>query len=183
MYLALRDGPRGFTQDFSCPGLLGIQTITSTQFRLRDFHPLRSAFPDGFAYHVNANGVCPTTPPITGRFRLFPVRSPLLRESLLFSLPAATKMFQFTAFALPYCYGNVRTSYARVAPFGYSRISARLQLPGNFRSLPRPSSPPGAKASIVCPFLFRHIDFFTRSHVYVSFKDLNIWWSIAGSNR
>src|SRR5271166_2292506 len=34
------------------------------------------------------------------RFRLFPVRSPLLRESLLMSVPAATEMFQFTAFAL-----------------------------------------------------------------------------------
>ena len=32
------------------------------------------------------------------RFGLFPFRSPLLRESLLISLPAATKMFQFTAF-------------------------------------------------------------------------------------
>jgi len=33
------------------------------------------------------------------RFGLFPVRSPLLGESLLFSLPAGTKMFQFPAFA------------------------------------------------------------------------------------
>ena len=29
----------------------------------------------------------------------------------------------------------------RVAPFGYPRIDARLQLPEAFRSLPRPSSP------------------------------------------
>ena len=33
------------------------------------------------------------------RFGLFPGRSPLLRESLLFSLPTGTKMFQFPAFA------------------------------------------------------------------------------------
>ena len=33
------------------------------------------------------------------RFGLFPVRSPLLGESLLLSLPARTKMFQFRAFA------------------------------------------------------------------------------------
>jgi hypothetical protein len=32
-------------------------------------------------------------------FRLFPFRSPLLGESLLISLPAGTKMFQFPAFA------------------------------------------------------------------------------------
>ena len=43
----------------------------------------------------------PTTPkrPEPLRFGLFPVRSPLLGESLLFSLPAGTKMFQFPAFA------------------------------------------------------------------------------------
>ena len=34
-----------------------------------------------------------------GRFGLFPVRSQLLRESLLFSLPQGTKMFQFPWFA------------------------------------------------------------------------------------
>jgi hypothetical protein len=32
-------------------------------------------------------------------FRLFPLRSPLLGESLLLSLPPATKMFQFAGFA------------------------------------------------------------------------------------
>jgi hypothetical protein len=34
-------------------------------------------------------------------FRLLPVRSPLLRESLLLSLPTGTEMFQFPAFAAP----------------------------------------------------------------------------------
>eukprot|EP00829_Urostomides_striatus_P009995 TRINITY_DN2261_c0_g1_i7.p2 TRINITY_DN2261_c0_g1~~TRINITY_DN2261_c0_g1_i7.p2 ORF type:complete len:136 (-),score=4.37 TRINITY_DN2261_c0_g1_i7:12-419(-) len=38
------------------------------------------------------------------RFRLFPFRSPLLRESLLFSLPGGTEMFQFPPFAL-HAYG------------------------------------------------------------------------------
>ena len=37
------------------------------------------------------------------RFRLFPFRSPLLRESLLLSLPEGTKMVQFPSFAIvPY---------------------------------------------------------------------------------
>ena len=45
----------------------------------------------------------PTTPcvPEHAWFGLLPVRSPLLGESLLFSLPAGTKMFQFPAFASP----------------------------------------------------------------------------------
>jgi hypothetical protein len=33
------------------------------------------------------------------RFGLFPVRSPLLRKSLLFSVPGGTKMFQFPPLA------------------------------------------------------------------------------------
>jgi hypothetical protein len=50
----------------------------------------------------------PTTPPLQRlraitqkRFGLFPLRSPLLRESQLISLPAGTEMFHFPAFASP----------------------------------------------------------------------------------
>ena len=39
----------------------------------------------------------------------------------------------------------------RVAPFGHPRIQGRSRLPADFRSLPRPSSPPGAQASSVRP--------------------------------
>jgi hypothetical protein len=43
----------------------------------------------------------PTTPamPKHAWFRLIPVRSPLLRESLLFSFPPGNEMFQFPGFA------------------------------------------------------------------------------------
>jgi hypothetical protein len=44
---------------------------------------------------------CPTT---LKKFRLFPFRSPLLRESFLLSFPLDTKMFQFSRFALSYLY-------------------------------------------------------------------------------
>ena len=40
----------------------------------------------------------------------------------------------------------------RVAPFGDLRIIACLPLPEAFRSLPRPSSPHGTKASIMRPY-------------------------------
>ena len=40
--------------------------------------------------------------------------------------------------------------YCRIAPFGYLRIITRLQFPAAFRSLPRPSSPPGSKAFTIC---------------------------------
>ena len=84
----------------------------------------------------------PTTPfrPRPEGFGLFPVRSPLLGESLLFSLPAGTKMFQFPAFASPHK-GDDRPSACRVVPFGDPRIKGYLLLPAAFRSLSRPSSP------------------------------------------
>ena len=65
-----------------------------------------------------------------------------------------------------------------VAPFGNPRINAPLQLPVAYRSFTRPSSPPYAKASTVCPYYLssqcRHpipvctaplpSDTFTRTH-------------------
>ena len=83
-------------------------------------------------------------------FGLFPVRSPLLGESLLFSLPAGTKMFQFPAFAHRPSRCD-RPSACRVFPFGDPRITGHLHLPAAYRSLSRPSSPVRAKASTVRP--------------------------------
>lgn len=43
-YLALEDGPPIFKQDFTCPVLL-FERLHIPTFRLRDYHPLRLAFP------------------------------------------------------------------------------------------------------------------------------------------
>ena len=43
-YLALPDGPGGFTQGFSCPALLRIP-LCPRVLRVRSLHPLRRAFP------------------------------------------------------------------------------------------------------------------------------------------
>ena len=48
-------------------------------------------------------------------------------------------------------YMDDRPPAGRVPPFGHPRITGRSRLPAAFRSLPRPSSPPGAKASPVRP--------------------------------
>ena len=137
-YLALRDGSRGFTWDFTCPMLLGIQLV-SCHFRLQDFHLLWCSF----QLLRLVKGVllcCPTTPVVKHNwFRLFPLRSPLLGESLLISLPPATKMFQFAGFAL--CELWIHSQVLGVAPFGHLRLIACFQLPGAFRRSPRPSSP------------------------------------------
>jgi hypothetical protein len=83
---------------------------------------------------------------------LIRVRSPLLAESLLLSFPPATEMFQFAGFAA--CGYGFTTGYRIkrwVAPFGHPRITGRSPLPSAFRSVPRPSSPLGTKASTRCP--------------------------------
>ena len=89
------------------------------------------------------------------RFRLVPVRSPLLRESLLFSFPEDTEMCHFSSLFLTTLYIQVAVSqhYLRwVLPFGNPRICGCLHLPEAYRSLPRPSSSTYAKAFTVCPY-------------------------------
>ena len=66
------------------------------------------------------------------RFSLFRFRSPLLTESLLFSLPTGTEMFHFPAFP-PYtlCVQVQVTphDWCRVSPFGHPGITAWLTAP------------------------------------------------------
>ena len=120
-------------------------------FKVRGCHPLRPAFPGVFPYVRFFLLAGPTTPraPRRPRFGLAPFRSPLLGGSLLFSFPPTTGMFRFVGFASPQ--RGCRASARRVAPFGHPRIWGRSRLPVDFRGLPRPSSPPGAKASSVRP--------------------------------
>src|SRR6185437_11768195 len=73
------------------------------------------------------------------KFGLFPVRSPLLWESLLLSLPAGTEMFHFPA--LPptaLCIQAAATVHddGRVSPFGNPRITARLPAPRGLSQAP-----------------------------------------------
>ena len=77
---------------------------------------LRPGLPSAWAR--NPGGQAP-------RFGLVRVRSPLLTESLLFSLPPGTEMFHFPGFAsrgyfihrgIPPCWGR------RIAPFGDPRV-------------------------------------------------------------
>src|SRR5689334_16845915 len=65
-------------------------------------------------------------------FGLFRVRSPLLTESLLFSLPTGTEMFHFPAFpphALCIQAWVTRHDSCQVSPFGHPGITARLTAP------------------------------------------------------
>ncbi len=68
------------------------------------------------------------------------------------SFPPGTEMFQFPGFASISYVFRYRSSFEGVAPFGYPRIKACSRLPMAFRSVPRPSSPPDAKASTECSY-------------------------------
>ena len=140
-YLALPDGPGGFTQDSSCPALLRIP-LRILHLRIRGCHPLWPDFPNRFRsskyfYHV-------VLQPLTCRNTTGLGSSPVARHywgnHILFSLPAGTKMFQFPALAP--CISTVSGKSRRVVPFGNLRIKGHLHLPEAYRSLSRPSSPP-----------------------------------------
>jgi hypothetical protein len=136
----LEGGPPIFRQDCTCPALL------------EDMDP-------GFPYGAVTRYGPPfqTLPvPKTHAAGLFRVRSPLLTESRLMSVPPATEMFQFAGFAscaYEFSTGYPGSSPGWVAPFGDPGIADRSHLPRAFRSVPRPSSPLSAKASTRCPSL------------------------------
>ena len=99
-YLALPDGPGRFAQDSSCPALLRIP-LCCISLHILDYHRLWSHFPKCSVHdlHTMSRSYNPAGALRRQRFGLFPVRSPLLGESLLFSFPVGTKMFQFPTLA------------------------------------------------------------------------------------
>ena len=148
------DGPGGFAQNSSCSALLRIP-LGLVALRVRGFHPLWPDFPvrsprDLSAVSRSYNPACASP---HRRFGLFPVRSPLLGESLTY----------FLFLEVLRCFSSLRSplrlsadnypSGNWVVPFGNRGINDYLRLPRAYRSLSRPSSPPRAKASTRRPNL------------------------------
>ena len=152
------DGPGGFAQNSSCSALLRIPLGRRT-LRVRDFHPLWFNFPDDSSHTLStmAWSYYPARALPHGRFGLFPVRSPLLGESLNCFL--FLKVLRcFSSLGSPPYYGkDNRPSACWVVPFGNLGIKGHLHLPQAYRSLSRPSSPPRAKASTRRPNLLSPI--------------------------
>ena len=141
------------------PQYLGVRSRKSVWFDLQDCHLLWCDFPD--ASTTKRIGNFPTIPeyrPIESRdpehttlpglacirFGLFPVRSPLLGKSLLFSFPEGTKMFQFPSFASSTYGFSIGCHRINHDGFPHSEIPGSMlvrQLPEAYRSLPRLSSP------------------------------------------
>ncbi len=90
--------------DFSCPALLRCRPDQDAGFRLQASHLLRGRFPAPSPNLRPRRADGPSTPRVASprpRFGLLRFRSPLLPQSLLFSLPPGTEMFQFPGFAPP----------------------------------------------------------------------------------
>ncbi len=106
-YSALDRGRPGFRQGSSCPALLRNRARKSAAFRLRGYHALRPRFPARSAmrrFSLNFPGhPRAALQPRSRRFGLLPVRSPLLGESLLISVPVLLRWFTSHSVALPAC--------------------------------------------------------------------------------
>lgn len=165
----MRDGPRGFNRDSSCPDLLrilltyfpdfayGALTLfgLSSQIILLSFH---SAF------------YSPSTP--NGK--------PLGLGSFLFARRYLGNRSFFLFLQLLRCFSSLRlplntltvfndASLHRVPPFGYLRVLAYLRLSVAFRGSSRPSSASSAQAFTVRPSL---LDLLPRSLFSVRFHNL-----------
>jgi hypothetical protein len=113
----------------------------------RTFQPTSTSTTVSYSAPVRQNQPSgPTTPnaqrlpAITRkRFGLLRFRSPLLSESLLFSLPVGTEMFHFPTFPpTALCVQAEVTGHdsSWVSPFGHPRITARLSTPRGLSQTP-----------------------------------------------
>ena len=85
-YLALRDGPRIFTPDSTCPVLLWWYS-RKIQFRLRDYYPVLYNFPEIFTYRFFSFMSTPKPQRYFYLwFGLMQFRSPLLPQSFVYFL-------------------------------------------------------------------------------------------------
>ena len=156
-YLALGGGPPVFPQGSTCLAVLWI-LLASVGFRVRGFHPLRQAFPKPFCYpsscflqsepHEQVHGLG------SSGFarRYFRNRSFFLFLALLRCFSSGGSLYT----AMDSLYSRWSLS-SGVSPFRNLRVNGYLLLTAAYRSLSRPSSASGAKASALCSFLLDQI--------------------------
>ena len=136
-----------FRPGFTCLAVLWI--LRSCQnFYLRDSHTLRLAFPchsvNSFSPKSSPYSVCPLPRSLATTYGIsFDVSSSPYLDVSVQAVP-----FQY----LWIQYWIMEYELHWVAPFRYLRINGCLLLPEAFRSLPRLSSAPSAKAFTLRPF-------------------------------
>jgi hypothetical protein len=170
-YLALPGGPGRFIRDSSCPALLGCSvredvlpfvyravTFFGRPFQSRSTRQTLCNFPT----HLQMDPT-KTRYPDTTRPAGFNVAVGLGSSRFARRYSGNDGCFLFLGvlrwFSSPGCLppayfiqrAMIRHYSDRVSPFGDPRVKACLQLTVAYRSLPRPSSPPHAKASTMRP--------------------------------
>jgi hypothetical protein len=137
-YLAFPDGAGKFRQGSSDPALIRILT-TSISIRLQDSHLLWSVFPNRSALKIVAN-----ISPLTLERFLLQVWANSLSLATTYEITVVFFSSRYLDVSVPRVISliaqSVPTPSGRVSPFGHLRITARVQLPVAYRSLPRPSS-------------------------------------------
>ena len=123
----------------------GLPSAPRLGFRIRGSHPLRRAFPGAFRYPAAAPRRGPYNPAraLTRPVWALPLSLTTTRGITVVFSSSAYLDVSVRRVRLPPL-GDGRPPACRVAPFGYPRIEAHWRLPAAFRSLSRPSSPPGA---------------------------------------
>ncbi len=150
----MRDGPRGFTPDFSCPALLRCRLGCLHRFRVRWLSPLRPQFP-----------LCSPSLPMCLRWRSYNPggrRNGAGLGSCAFARHYLRNHCCFLLLRVLRCFSSrvrlramrgCRNRFRRVAPFGNPRLDGYLPLAAAYRSLSRPSSPPGSLGILHVPYL------------------------------
>ena len=142
-------------QNFSCSALLRCRSRVSSGFRLRGFHPLWPSFPTHSANLPLSLCRAVLQPRscrnMAGLGSCAFARHYLRNHWFVFSssgyLDVSVPRVRSLLGSVPHA------AMRRVAPFGNPRFYEYLPLGAAYRSLSRPSSPPRAKASFMCPFL------------------------------
>ena len=152
-YLGLGDGPPTFIPGFTCPELLWIPT-SCLPFRLRGYYSLWQHFPMLFDYGLQSICVGPNPDGIATTGLACSAFARHYSRNRLFAF-FSSGYLDVSVPRVPFinlCIQLMMTQYypRRVSPFGHLRLNAYLQLPVAFRSLSRPSSASGAKASTLC---------------------------------
>ena len=141
-------GPPCFLQGFSCPAVLRI-LLAALWISDTGLSPSLAMLSCMFSYPPAHLSQSTTRSCTHDRLGSFPFARRYSGNRCFFLFLALLRCFSsggslHTAMYLPY---DDRGSPGRVSPFGYQRIAGYLLLPVAFRSLSRPSSASGAKAS------------------------------------